>query len=54
MGDRQSVEALQWLVYISRTRNNVIHASNGRVVHLAKVPNMKVEGCYPEINQVFE
>ena len=26
MGDRQSVEALQWLAYIGRTRNNVTHA----------------------------
>ena len=33
VGDRQSVEALQWLAYIGRTRNNVTHAGNGREVH---------------------
>ena len=35
MGFRQSVDALQWLAYIGRTRNNGIHAGNGREVHLA-------------------
>jgi hypothetical protein len=28
MGDRQSVEDIQWLVYISRTRNNLTRAGN--------------------------
>jgi hypothetical protein len=28
MGDRQSVEALQCLAYIGRTRNNITHADN--------------------------
>ena len=44
MGDRQSVEALQWLAYIGRTRNNVSHACNGREVHLARVPNVEFDG----------
>jgi hypothetical protein len=35
MGDRQSSEVLQLLVYIGRTRNNVTHAGNGREAHLA-------------------
>jgi hypothetical protein len=26
MGDRHSIEALQWLAYISRRRNNITHA----------------------------
>jgi len=30
MRDRQSVEALQWLAYIGRTRNNITHAGNRR------------------------
>jgi hypothetical protein len=30
IGDRQSVESLQWLSYIGRKRNNVTHAGNGR------------------------
>jgi hypothetical protein len=28
MGDRQSVEALQWLAYIGRMKNNVTRAGN--------------------------
>ena len=39
MGDRQSVEGLQWLAYMGRTRN-IIHTGNGRKVHLAGVPNV--------------
>ena len=31
MLDRQFVEALQWLVYIGRTRNNIIPAGNSSV-----------------------
>jgi hypothetical protein len=54
MGDRQSVEALEWLVYIGRTRDNVIHAGNGREVHLARVPDVKVDGYCEETNEVFE
>ena len=54
MGDRQSVEALQWLAYIGQTRNNVTHAGNGREVHLPRVPNVKVDGCCEETNEVFE
>ena len=42
MGDRQSIEGLQWLAYIGRTRN-IIHAGNGREVHLTGVPNAKVD-----------
>ena len=44
MGDRQSVEAHQWLAYIGRTRNIVTHDRNGRDVHLPRIPNVKVDG----------
>ena len=54
MGDRQSVEALQCLVYIGRTRNNVTHAGNGREVHLPTVTNVNVDGYWEETNEVFE
>jgi G:T-mismatch repair DNA endonuclease (very short patch repair protein) len=54
MGDRQSVEALQWLAYIGRTRNNVTHADNGREVRLTGVPHVKVDGYCEETNEVFE
>ena len=54
LGDRQSIEALQWLEYIGRTRNNVTHAGNGREVHLAGLPNLKVDGYCEETNEVFE
>jgi len=54
MGDRQSVEALQWLSYIGRTRNNVTHAGNGKEVHLLGVPNVKVDGYCAVTGEVFE
>ena len=54
MGDRQSVEALQWLAYMVRRRNNVTHAGNGSEVHLAGVPNVKVDGYCKDTNEVFE
>ena len=54
MGDRKSVEALQWLAYIGRTRNNVTHAGNGKEVHLARVPNVKFDVYSQEKNEVFE
>ena len=54
MGDRQSVEALQWLAYIGQSRNNIVHAGNGREVHLNRIPNMKVDGYCRETNEVFE
>ena len=44
LGERQSIEALQWLAYIGRRRNNVTHAGNGREVRLAGLPNLKVDG----------
>jgi len=53
MGGRQSVEALQWLAYIGRTRN-ISHAGNGREVRLAGVPNVKVDGYCEETNEVFQ
>ena len=43
LGNPQSIERLQWLAYLGRTRN-IIHAGNGRKVHLAGVPNVKVYG----------
>jgi hypothetical protein len=54
MGDRQSVENLQWLAYIGRTRNNVTHAGNGREFRLGRVPNLKVDGCFAQTGEVFE
>ena len=54
MGDRQSGEALQWLAYIGRTRNNATHSGNVREVHLPGVPNVKVGGNSEEGNDVFE
>ena len=42
MKDRQSTEGLQWLAYIRRTRK-IIYAGNGREVHLAGIPNVKVD-----------
>jgi hypothetical protein len=54
MGDRISIEALQWLAYIGRTKHNLIHAGNGREVRLPEVPNLKVDGFCRETNEVFE
>ena len=54
MGDRQSVEALQWLAYIGLTRKNITHADNGREVHLAWLPNVNFDWYYAETNEVFE
>ena len=54
IGYRQSVEAIQWLAYISQTRDDVIQAGNGREVHLLRVPNVKVDGYSPKTKQVFE
>jgi hypothetical protein len=39
-GDIQAVQDLQWLAYIGRTHNSDTHASNGREVHLAGIPNV--------------
>jgi hypothetical protein len=44
LGDRQSAEALRWLAYLGRTRDDITHAGNGREVHLAALPNLKVDG----------
>jgi hypothetical protein len=33
MGDRQSLEGLQWLTYMGRMRK-IIHAGNGKEMHL--------------------
>ena len=54
MGYRQSVEAIQWLAYIGQTRDDVIHAGNGRKVHLPRVRNVKVNGYSPKTQEVFE
>ena len=54
MGDRQCVEALQWLAYIGLARNNIVHAGNGREVHLDRVQHVKVVGYCRETNEVFE
>jgi hypothetical protein len=42
LGDRQSIEAIQWLAYIGQTRDDVIHAGNGREVQLPRVPNVNL------------
>jgi hypothetical protein len=52
MGDRQSIEGLQWLAYIGRNRK-IIHAGNGREMHLPGVLNVKVDG-YCQETEVFE
>ena len=54
MGDRQSVETIQWLAYIGRTRINITHASNGREVHLPRVRNVKLDGYCTETREIFE
>jgi len=41
MGDRQSIEGLQWLACMGRALK-IIHAGNGREMHLPGVPNIKV------------
>jgi hypothetical protein len=53
MGDRQSVEAIQWLAIMGRSRN-ITNAGNGREVHLDGRPNLKVDGYCNETNEVFE
>jgi len=54
MGDRQSVEAHQWLTYIGRTRKNINNDGNGREVHLPGVPNVKVDGYCAETREDFQ
>jgi hypothetical protein len=51
MGDRQSIEALQWLANIGRTKN-IITAGNAREVHLVGVHNLKVDGYCKDTNEV--
>ena len=53
MGDRQSIKGLQWLAYMGRTRK-IIHAGNGKEMHLPGVPNVKVDGYCQETKEVFE
>ena len=53
MGDRRSLQALQWLAYIGRTRN-IYHVGNGREIRLAGLPNVKVDWFCEETNEVFE
>jgi len=54
MGDRHCVQALQWLEYIGRTRNNIIHAGNGREENLPALLNVKVDGYCAETKEVIE
>lgn len=54
MGDRQSVEVLQWWAYIGWTTNNITHAGNGREVHLLGVHNVKDDDFCAEIREIFE
>jgi hypothetical protein len=53
MPDRQSIEAIQWLTYIGRTRHDP-SCANGREVRLAGLPNLKVDGYSASTNEVFE
>jgi hypothetical protein len=53
MVDKQSIEGLKWLACIGRHKN-IIHAANGREVHLDGVPNVKVDGYCKDTNEVFE
>jgi predicted membrane GTPase involved in stress response len=54
MGDRQSIDTLQWLAYIGLKKNDDTHAGNGREVHLAGLPNLKINEYCAETNEVFE
>jgi len=54
MDDCQSVEAIQWLAYIGQTRDDVIHAGNGREVHLPGLPNVKVDGYSLKTQEVLD
>jgi hypothetical protein len=53
MGDRQTNECLQWLEYMGRTRR-IIHAGNGREMHLPGVHNVKVDAYCQETKEVFK
>jgi hypothetical protein len=53
VGYRQSIEGLQRLAFMGRTRK-IIYAGNGREIHFAGVPNVKVDGYCRETNKVFE
>jgi hypothetical protein len=53
MGCRQSIEGLQWLAYMGKNRK-IIHAGNGREMHLSGLPNVKVDGYCEEAKEVFE
>jgi hypothetical protein len=44
MGYRQSIESLQWLAYIGRTKDNLIHPGKGVEVRLPGLPNLKFDG----------
>ena len=54
MADRQSVEAIQWLAYIGRTRYDLICAANGWEIRLAGLPNLNVDVYSASRNEVFE
>ena len=54
MGDCQSLDALQWLAYIGRTRNIVTLAGKVRELHMPRIPNAKVDVYCAETNEVFE
>ena len=41
-------------MYIGRTRSNATHAGKGTEVHLAGLPNLKVDVYCAETNKVFE
>jgi len=54
VGDRHSVEALQWLVYIGLSWISVTHAGNWREIHLAKVLIFQFDGYCQQTNKVYE
>lgn len=50
----RSVEALQWLAYIGRTRGDLLQAFNGRELHVPEVRNVKVNDKSAKTQEVFE
>ena len=51
MGDRQSFEALQWLAYIGRTNDTLIHGDN-REVRPPRATDVNVDGLCQETNSL--
>ena len=54
MRDHLYVEVLQWLAYIVRITDDVIHVGNGREVHLPVVLNVKFDLYSAKTQDVFD